>query len=125
MEDKDLSFFRDFLVKLCVDDDDMTNVNTEQSGVLIAQIVNMMHTMRQNKAENEADAWVVVSVPYVSQPEAFFNRHYKRLIEDKNSESAWHDFWPLDCKWHPTELKKLAEIIALRDNLTRRRLQPA
>ena len=123
MEDEDLSFFRDFLFKLCVDDDEMLNVNTDQSEVLIAQIVNMMHTMRQNQAANEADDYVVVSVPYVSDPESFFIRHYKRFIEFNYSESAWHDFWPLDCKWHPTELKKLAKIIAMRDNLTMRSLR--
>ena len=124
MEHKDLSFFRDILVVLCLDDDNMVYVNTDQSGVLIAQIVNMMHTMRKNEAEIEADDWVVVGVPCVSNPQKFFDKHYRNILKSHDieyplhdSESDWPDFWPVDCKWHPTELKKLAETMASMYNL--------
>ena len=123
MENESLSFFRDILLKLCLDDDDMIYVDTDQCEVLIAQIVTVMHTMRENEEKSEADDGVVVSTPYVKNPQKFFDRHYKRFIESNDGESAWPDFWPDNCKWHQTELKMLAKSVAFKDKLTMRSLR--
>lgn len=77
---------------------------------IVRNLVNELHGKRQAEADNK-DACVAV----LDDPEKEFRRAYKEACEDEghpwNEEQPnWADHWPLDCNWHPNEIRRIARI---------------
>lgn len=92
------------LVKFCM----MGHFDQE----IIRSLVNALHALRQEEAEQEDDD---AEVPVVKDPEGEFRRHFKATCEKEGhyydeEQPNWEDHWPLDCNWNQTEIHRLARL---------------
>lgn len=103
-EDPSADELSEMLVKFCMMDSVEKNV--------IGGLVNALHALRQAEAEYEDDD---AEVTVLKDPEGEFRRAYKETCEQEGhyydeEQPNWEDHWPLDCPWHPTEIRRLARL---------------
>jgi hypothetical protein len=114
----------DLVVRLCMQRGDYTMSEDESRAV--AHLVNAVDDMRCDEDGDEKPATKYFTGAAVVEDE--FNRLYSQVCKAAGHYcdtecSAWVEGWPTDCRWHKTELLRLARLVAGRDEHVRRQLR--
>ncbi len=119
----------DMVVRLCMQHDDYCWGDDLRHAV--HSLVNAVDGMRHHEEFAEGDDDNPPEISSFSGADAVedeFNRLYARVCKAAGQYcdpecSAWVNGWPTDCRWHKEELRRLARLVAGRDEHVRRQLR--
>ena len=104
--------FSDLVVRLCMQESNCVGCDPFRESA-ISSVVNILHDFRKEKAELQDEP---KRVQVAEDPEKLFLDECGKLYGNAEEfqtidDSFWKEHWPLGCKWHPKELKKLARLV--------------